>query len=285
MSLNNTKVKLSSVIATLGGDSLEHTIKSLNSGTIVPDEILICIPEEYSGNINFSLPSNTFILKTDVKGQVAQRCCGFTNAKFDYVLQLDDDIIFDKDCVRNLIVEMEKLGDKSSVAPMFYTNQDKKFAYNPPGKRDRYLAFWANGRDGYQAGHISKSGLNFGFIQNESHLPIKVDWLPGGCVLHHRHNLILKPFYPYKGKAFAEDLFHSMHLRKNGIKLYLIPNAKIYFEWIVDPSNSLIKEISLFWKSSKALLRFAKEDNRNRLMLFMYLLNSFITAPFKKWIG
>ena len=32
------------VIATLGGDTLKGTIETINKGTIVPDEILICIP-------------------------------------------------------------------------------------------------------------------------------------------------------------------------------------------------------------------------------------------------
>ena len=39
--------KISVVIATLGTELLNSTIKSLNNSSIIPDEILICIPQEY----------------------------------------------------------------------------------------------------------------------------------------------------------------------------------------------------------------------------------------------
>ena len=44
---------LSVVIATLGGEILFDTVKSINEGTVVPDEVLLCVPEE-NAQIAFS---------------------------------------------------------------------------------------------------------------------------------------------------------------------------------------------------------------------------------------
>ena len=41
-----------------------------------------------------------------------------------------------------------------------------------------------------------------------------VEWLPGGCILFRKEDLIEKNFYPYKGKAYCEDILHSILLRE-----------------------------------------------------------------------
>ena len=46
MKFNSPLFPLTVVIPTLGGDSLFKTIELINSGTIVPEEILVCIPKE-----------------------------------------------------------------------------------------------------------------------------------------------------------------------------------------------------------------------------------------------
>jgi hypothetical protein len=66
-------LELSVVIPTLGGESLGTTISQLNRGTLVPREILVCIPEKEAPRVqNLGLPGVGIIL-TDVRDQVAQR--------------------------------------------------------------------------------------------------------------------------------------------------------------------------------------------------------------------
>ena len=73
----NCDLALSVVIPTLGGESLGTTIAQLNRGTLVPREILVCIPEKEAPRVqNLGLPG-VGIIMTDVRGQVAQRAKGF----------------------------------------------------------------------------------------------------------------------------------------------------------------------------------------------------------------
>ena len=49
--------------------------------------------------------------------------------------------------------------------------------------------------------------------------------MPGGCILFRRNELIKKNFYPYEGKAYCEDILHSILLREKKINLYLLTNV------------------------------------------------------------
>ena len=219
---------LSVVIATLGGDSLKRTIESLNSGTIVPDEIVICIPmNEASRAEKFHAP-NLKILKTTVRGQVAQRAAGFANVKNSFVMQLDDDMIVHYRCIEHLLcnVQLEK---RMAVAPVLVDFETGLSAYRTPPKNAYFssLYYWMqNGAAGYQPGSVYLSGTPEGvdpWSQDQS--LIEVQWLAGGCVMHRRENLILENFYPFSGKAFYEDIIHSYHLRSNDIRLAIDPKA------------------------------------------------------------
>ena len=59
----NVENKVSVVIPTLGGQCLVTTIQQLNSGTLIPDEILICIPEEEAYKLVSLDFQNTKVLK------------------------------------------------------------------------------------------------------------------------------------------------------------------------------------------------------------------------------
>ena len=63
--MSNKKLHdVSVVIATLGEASLKPTIESINNGSVIPKEILICVPEEYAKNLESFSFSNVKILKT-----------------------------------------------------------------------------------------------------------------------------------------------------------------------------------------------------------------------------
>ena len=53
----------------------------------------------------------------------------------------------------------------------------------------------------------------------------EVDWIPGGCVIHRKENLLLFDYFPFKGKAFYEDVIQSIYLRKSGVKLLIDKQA------------------------------------------------------------
>jgi glycosyltransferase involved in cell wall biosynthesis len=129
---------LTVVIATLGGPSLIGTIDTLNQSSLVPDEILICIPKaEQKRAEKLSFP-NVKIIVTDCRGQVAQRAVGFQRATHSIVMQLDDDLFVDRDCISHLVTTLKAYGPKVSVAPAMMNLATGKSIYK---KENLLLAF------------------------------------------------------------------------------------------------------------------------------------------------
>ena len=118
---NGVAKNVSVVIPTLGGDSLHGTIEQINRGSLVPFEILICIPDNDVHKIkNYSF-SNVRVISTSVRGQVAQRAIGFFEAKGIFVMQLDDDIFIDEFCLERMVNVFFKLNDKKiAVCPVYF---------------------------------------------------------------------------------------------------------------------------------------------------------------------
>jgi len=56
--VNKINPTVSVVIPTLGGAQLSKTIATINAGSFVPDEILVCIPGQYSENLKSIEDSN-----------------------------------------------------------------------------------------------------------------------------------------------------------------------------------------------------------------------------------
>ena len=224
-------MNISVVIPTLGGPELEETIASLQMSSIIPSEILLCIPSSYELLFDASLQQNIRVVKTDKKGQVYQRITGFLLAKGDFVLQLDDDVILKKDTLEKLALCLEGLDNKSSVSSSPHDKETGLSLYqNNSNSLLWSLAYWImNGKKGFQPGVISLSGVNFNLMFQPSKNSInESEWLPGGCLLHRKDNLITSDYYPLKGKAYTEDLIHSILLRKNGISLYVFEEAISY---------------------------------------------------------
>lgn len=274
---NLNKINISVVIATLGGDSLKGTIEQLNNGSIVPSEILVCIPNDFAVNVQKLQFDNLKIISTECKGQVAQRAIGFQNAKFDLVLQLDDDLNIDFKCIENLLNILNSLPFNSAVAPQYLVKGTKNMFHQRPSSLwllNLYY-FFINGSEGYKQGVITKAGTPIGCTFEDSTLSYKQsEWLPGGCVLHRKKNLVTYNFYPLAGKAYSEDLFHSMLLKKNGICLYVVKEAFIEIDLpeSFGFKKNLINIISDFKARKNFITQFPTNKSYLRMLLF-YLLN------------
>ncbi len=274
MTINNVSV----VIATLGGESIKDTLESLNNSSIVPKEIIICIPEEYATNVKHLNYSNLKILKTTVRGQVAQRVVGFQNAKFPFVLQLDDDITLDFYCIEKLLDTV--ISNKNIASgPKLYDHLTKEYhSFLIPSETklvwfNKIFYYIANGKIGYQPGKISKSGVNFGIPETPSTF-YNVDWLCGGCLMHRKENLILTNYFPISGKAYAEDLFHSKLLRNNNVILVRSGEAKCYVDFTSSKGGGWLNIIRNFPKPLIAMNIFVKSINGS--VTRMYIVNFFI---------
>jgi len=251
---------VSVVIPTLGGESIRETIHEINNGTVIPAEILVCIPADEAHRVEGLSAPNVRILRTDCRGQVAQRARGFRAARSPLVLQLDDDILLERHCLERL-VEFILAAPGTAVAPALYdrTSGEYRSYLVPNGKLtlfDRLFYWVANGRAGFQPGNIGLAGANMGVPQSGDWRDLA--WLPGGCVLHERARLVLSDFYTFGGKAFAEDLFHSTLLTGSGVALARCGAATCRVDFASSLSPDMIRyarEYVEYWKRMKVFVR------------------------------
>jgi glycosyltransferase involved in cell wall biosynthesis len=268
--------KVSVVMPTLGGEGILTALQCLNTASMIPFEILICVPGDYVDKVPADLPPNAKIISCPGKGQVAQRAFGFSVAACELVLQLDDDIRLRHDCLEQLVALM---GSRESIAvgPMLFDHNSgeyKSFLYPPTGELrffETLLGRITNGRKGYEAGAITLSGINLGVPRHHDENQL-IGWLPGGCILHHRNNLITEDYYPFEGKAFAEDLYHSNLLRKNNISLYRSSEAGVDVVF-GDSSITLLGHIAGMKKYYAAMMKFCDEigGSKPRFIVFLVL--------------
>ena len=261
-------MNISVVIPTLGDNILFKTLESINKSSIKPIEIIICIPENVLINCEkFKISDNIKILNTKSKGQVAQRAEGFMEAKCEYVLQLDDDIILDKHCIKEL-VKCISVDTKKSIGPKIFGLDNNYHSPRIKSKKnsfyERFIFFILNGKNGFIPGKISLAGVAFGVPNNN--LDVDVDWLPGACILHNKKNIINYNYYPYQGKAYSEDILHSKILKQNGVSLIRSGGAKCTIDLKSDTNLSNVL-FEFFY-----VLRIGFHVIENKKNMYRYIL-------------
>ncbi|MEO8173368.1 MAG: glycosyltransferase, partial [Sediminibacterium sp.] len=237
----NNDYAISVVIATLGGPSLSGTISSLMNGTKVPAEILICIPIEHAHKTT-SLASDTVkIIATEVKGQVKQRAFGFTQVKHELVLQLDDDILLEKNALTDLVKHIVRLGKGNVIAPVYYGQTTHRCIHELQHSFLKNIfdsaicgAPWNRKKMGIVTGIGLNYGVDDGFCIEELK---RTEWLPGGCVLSFREDLVAEDFFPFPGKAYCEDIYHSYYRKLRGLQLWVATRIRVYIEEPVPEFN------------------------------------------------
>ncbi|MEQ8330655.1 MAG: glycosyltransferase [Longimicrobiales bacterium] len=265
---------VSVVIPTLGGAWVADTIARLNAGTVVPREILVCVPEGVAhGAAELAAPPNVRIVATPCRGQVAQRAHGFGLAEGPWVLQLDDDIWLERDCLETL-VDFAAAHPGVAVGPAYHDRVSG--AYHSfrsprdgrPSGIERVLFRVINGADGYQPGQVGVSGVNMGVPRQGDWLDL--GWLPGGCVLHRKEGLVHEAFYPFPGKAFAEDLFHSRLLRKQGVRLARCGAARCTLELSLPEAQGVGSVLRGQRAYARAMRHFVRLEGGSLIRLHLY---------------
>lgn len=282
----SSKQTVSVVIATLGGGTLAATILSLNKGSVVPDEILICIPEENAHSVSPLERFNVKILKTNFRGQVAQRAFGFARANSDLVMQLDDDILLDHRCIERLVNALEILGSNVSVSPALIAQHTGQSVYSKPAapKLIQTVYFWLmNGVKGYQPGKIDKSGSAVGVDCGISKTRfVNVDWLAGGCVLHRKANLVTENYWPLPGKAYYEDVVHSSILASKGVRLVVDTSARCSLELIRQSSYKLGDFSRNLYRDFLGRKYFLQRFSRESFRMYFYYLGRIASYLFSR---
>tara|TARA_Y100000816_G_scaffold275354_1_gene243498 strand:- start:197 stop:1015 length:819 start_codon:yes stop_codon:yes gene_type:complete len=240
-------INLSIVIPTLGENSLFHCIDSIKKNTFLPKEILLVIPRNLSYKIEPSFENENFIkiIKTEFQGQVIQKIHGFKLSKSKYVMQLDADILLERDTLKNLY---NYIYDKknSAVAPLLTPNIS-----GHSKKLPKFILLIKNyiicGSTRSKPGVITDIGYNTWFELNDLKKSLYlVEWLPGGCILFTRDALILNNYYPFKNKAYCEDIIHSIYLTNKNVHLYFLPSNKVKNIGYKKSKNSFFEKIKEF---------------------------------------
>jgi GT2 family glycosyltransferase len=277
--IENTSLEVddvSVVIATLGGESLLDTISQLNKGSIIPREILVCIPNKEVAMVEGIAFPNVKVLKTECRGQVTQRIEGFKNASCPYVMQLDDDMTVEHDCIKHLLSTIKLYGPNAVVAPSLVNISTSESAYKKTNRNFivESIIYWCvNGFSGYQPGKIDKSGTPIGVDANSSVIEsLDIEWLAGGCIMHRKENLVLDDFYPFKGKAFGEDVIHSILLKNKGVKLLIEPKAICSLEIIPSSNYSLSEFLSSIRSDYKVRQYYLGLISRKSIRIYLYYL-------------
>lgn len=225
--------KISIVIPSIAGISLTSTVDCILSSNIegFELEIIVVVPSRLESQaIGLLDGCDVKIIGANKSGQVFQRSIGFKMATGEIVLQLDDDMSFDKNLIRNLLQILINMGPGNVVAPLIkdqlsglcgeriytnglirtYKNLIDFLIYGLPWGKKKYgsYSFYCGART------VNVSNL----INNLN----EVQWLPGGIVMCFREDLVFEDFYPLKGKAFAEDLIHSQIRKANGLKHWIV---------------------------------------------------------------
>jgi glycosyltransferase involved in cell wall biosynthesis len=267
---------ISVVIPTLGGAHLTQTINALLSSTKVPNEIIICIPRQSSHELEIDENPLINILLSEERGQVKQRIIGLKQAKYRYILQLDDDILVDAQCVENLIATTIRLGNKVAISPSFISTNSGKSLYkiNTQSYFKKLYFLLLNGSKGYAPGTLTLAGTCFG-IDHENIVgdEVEVDWLPGGCVLHQRSNVITENYYPFTGKAYGEDFFFSTLAREKGIKLFVSTKATCLVEPISPSANIKFADFRRYLSDEfKVRKAFVQRTDRSLIRMYIFYI-------------
>jgi glycosyltransferase involved in cell wall biosynthesis len=225
---------LSVVIATLGDVWVENTINSLLAGSIVPDEILICIPDEREANVANLRSDVVKVILTGVKGQVKQRAVGFRAAQHSLVMQLDDDILLEKETISKLVTHIQQLGKGNVISPVFYGKKTGKCIHQLSTGllKNVFDVIICNAKWGiYKMGTVTPTGINYGVDDALCKMELmQTQWLPGGCVLSFREDLITDDFFPFEGKAYCEDIFHSYYRSQAKTKMWVASRVKAFID-------------------------------------------------------
>lgn len=270
------KHRVSVVIPTLGGESLRGTIERLNAGSLVPEEILVCIPAKEAARAAALPASNVRVVATECRGQVPQRAAGFAQAVHEFVLQLDDDVLVDANCVEMLVSELSAVqARRAAIAPALKWTESGASVY--PAAPQRPLAsvfYWCvNGTAGYRSGTVTRAGTEIGVHCSESGGgAVEAEWLPGGCVLHRRRDLVLDNYFPFAGKAFCEDLIHSHHLRTRSVRLFVSRAATAYIERVPRVRSALRVHVHNLSAEIRARRYYVRLSSRSLPRMYLFYL-------------
>jgi len=278
--INKSKISFSVAIASLSRSNINKTIKNLEKLKTRPKELVICFPI-YNKN-NFKFKSNFFTIKLvymEKFSQTEQRINAIKNCTSNIVLQMDDDVTFEKNCIDEMIECLINKSGKNVIGAVLFDKNINDFFY-----RFKYKFFYQVLRDFYnhyiclaqpgikKMGTLSKLGLNYGI--DPRFLPknlncFNCEWL-NSFVIGYKKSMLCQFKYPYTGKAYGEDIINSIYRKKNGIKHYVALKAKFTIRKD-QKNNNLIIKFSNFIKILRSKYYILRMLNGSKIRFLIFI--------------
>ena len=212
---------------------LKTMLDSLANQSVQPQELIAidASDNELSKQVCQSqidrLETKIIYHRTTEVGAATQRDLGLQYATQDTILLLDDDIIFEPNCLEKMWQALYSDRHLGGVNAMI-TNQK----YLTPGKISRTLFILLHGRiESSYAGKCIGPGLNL-LPEDREDLPeiVPVEWLNSTCVLYRRAALPQPMFASlFTGYSLMEDLSLSLTVGKQW-QLANVRTARIYHD-------------------------------------------------------
>ena len=263
-------VNLSLVVASYKGSKRIRTlINSILLGKAIPKEIIIvCVSEEYNKYLfnlkKFMNLANIIIIRVKLKNQIFQRQTGLKFAKENYILQLDDDLIVEK----NTISLMYNHVSKNHYKKIFCGNLIDKNK-NPLDKRwlsyyknyniFRFILFVLNGFRKIEPNTIIKSGRPIPNFKNCNNI---YQWLNSSLCFHNKALNDYK-FFNTKGKSYYEDIFTSHSFLQQGYQLIKIKSSRL-----IHPETKQIN-LNEFISAFKNQKKIVKTFNKSQILMYL----------------
>ena len=266
---NKKKSNITVVIPSLGGRTLSKTIMFLNKGSVKPDQILICVPKSvYPKSIQLKKYSNVKIIQCPNKGQVDQKIYGFSKIQTKYTLQLDEDILVDKNCLKTFLYGAITKSNKSAFGGVLRSKNSNIKKYLFPNLFQQLLNLIINGKKILKMRTVLNTGVPTSIFDQKYLFLSKSEWL-NGVLFTKTRNLINFVYYNFDGKAYNEDVIHSGILRSNKIDLY-VNNKAICFEQTASSFNRNEVFDYRFWikiyKTRKIIISYYKGSFRRMIL-------------------
>ena len=284
------------VIPSTGEPSTHNLLKSIEFSTILPNNVIVVIRDVdqfYFDPESFSFPIT--LLRCPNHGQVYQRIFGFQNCHSSLVMQIDADCSFDSSFLFRYITEflrVESISDcdialspsflDSNTRPMFSSETHLSFLYR--------LLLSSIGLM-YSNKNLSKFGQNFSLNMpsnsfSKSNQTFHSDWLPGGCMMLRKNSLVVDNYYPFMGKAYAEDLFHSYLLFSKSVSLFVFYGINVTTE--AHPAlrtyRDFCKSLLIYFRISVAFCSFTGFPAIFSLLICIPYVKSFFTLLSRKFL-
>ena len=248
---------------------LFFTIENLSKSSVTPKNIIIVTTNDnykkyFNKNYINSLNINFYISKK--KSQTAQRELGIEKVKTKYVIQIDDDVLVDKNCIKNMLIEIKKTNNTIIGGYLIYSNNthiSERFSqsYNNSDIL-KFVYKLLNNFKKPENMSILESGRIFPhFIKGET----SPQWLSSFMIYE-------KEFYKHgekiysKGKGYFEDIVFTHSLFNKGFKLLIKENCKAIVE------DAEYTGISTYLKSIPNYIKLLTILNKSKLLFLIDFL-------------